>query len=131
VILVIEIETSRKPRAFAYFEVLLLVAQDVLGGRAAAAFLVVGGADEVACVALANQLGAQAAGVVRHVVEVGVDGGEDFTLVGLPRLVALHHDLADVGTGESDAGQSMAEFHGFAPHRGTAFRSTYSRRLSR
>ena len=81
---------------------LLLVAENVLRRRLAAAFFVVGRADEIAGVAFADQLRTKARRVERNIVQVRVNGGEHLASMRLPRLIPLDHDLAGIGARHCD-----------------------------
>ena len=96
---VVQVEDIFKAQDRGHLEVLLLVAQDVLGDGVAAVFLIVGRPHEVARIALANQLGAETAGVIGHVVQMGVYGYENPALVRLPWPVLLDNDLSVAGPG--------------------------------
>ena len=93
---------------------LLLVAQDVLRDGAPAVFLVVAGADDIAGVALFHELGAEAAGEIGHIIQMGMYGDKDLALVRLAGLILLND-----------------YFGGCGNHSGTACSSTNFRIFSR
>src|SRR5215468_2678836 len=111
---VVQIENVLEAQDRGHLEMLLLVAQDVLGDRAPAMFLVVGGADEVARVALLHELGAEAAGEIGHIIHMGMHSDKDLAPVRLTGLILLNNDFGVGGN-----------------HKGTTWSSTYFRMLSR
>ncbi|MGA2114494.1 MAG: hypothetical protein ABSH56_07045 [Bryobacteraceae bacterium] len=132
VVQVVEIEHILEPERRGHAPVVLLVAVDVLGVGVAAGSFIIGGAHDVTGVALSHQLGAQPRGVVRDVVTMGMHGGEDFALVGLPRLVL--HDDGFPGIGLGRRGGRTRHFivivHCLSPewaYSGIALASTYLR----
>ena len=93
---------------------LLLIVQNVLSDGVPAVFLVVAGADNISCVALFHELGAEAAGEIRHIVQMGMYRHEYLAPVRLAGLVLLDGDFGVDGH-----------------HSDTACSSTYFRMLSR
>src|SRR3984957_15805986 len=83
VVPVVKLEHIFEAEDFGHLRVLLLIAEDVVRIGATAGVLIVGGADDVARVAFRNQLGTQAAGEIRQIIQMCVDGYEDFALMRL------------------------------------------------
>src|SRR5689334_6767973 len=89
---VIKVENIFEPERRGHLDLFLLVAQNILRNRPAAAFLVVGSADQVAGIALGDQLGAQTSCKSRNIAHVGVHGDEHFTRMRLSGLIPFDGD---------------------------------------
>jgi hypothetical protein len=100
VVAIVQVEDALQSQHPRHLVVVALVAEHVLADRpgraqpARVAHVVVGGADEVAGVALAHEFGHGARGRQRDVVGVGLDGQQDLALVGSSLGRALEEDVA-------------------------------------
>ena len=98
-ILVVDFEDIFAAEGGGHLKMLLLVAKDVLGSGSSARLFIVGGPDQVAGVAFADELGTKTASIAGNIVDMSVNSGEDFAAVRLPRLILFHDELAGIGAG--------------------------------
>ncbi len=80
---IVEFEHIFKTEDRGHLRMLALIAEDVVRIGTAAGVFVVGSADNVAGVALRNELGAQSAGKIRQVIQMSVNRDEDLALMRL------------------------------------------------
>ena len=97
---VVEIEHILEAQARRHLEVFLLVAQDVPGDGTARRTSRRCGADQIAGIALVDELGAEAAGIIGQVLQMGVNGDENLALVGLSRPVLFDDSARGAGSDE-------------------------------
>ena len=76
---------------------LLLIGEDVLGGGLTTRLFIVGGTNEEAGVAFADELGTQTASMAGNIVDMSVNCGKDLAAVWLPGLIPFHDNFTDTG----------------------------------
>ena len=110
-VLIVEFEDVFAAEGGSHLRMLLLVAEDVLGGGLTAGFFVVGGTNEVAGVAFADELGTKTASIAGNIVDMSVNCGKDLAAVRLPRLILFHDDFADIGAGSGVRRRTLSSVH--------------------
>src|SRR5688572_14719454 len=91
---VVEVKHIPEAEHRGHVQMFLLIIQYVFRNRAVPAQLVIARPDDIADIALAHELCAQAGRVMRDLVRMSVDRGKDSALVRLPPLTTIRHDAA-------------------------------------
>src|SRR5262245_43614193 len=115
-ILVVEFEDISAAEDGSHVKMLLLITEDVLGGGLTTGFFIVGGTNEEAGVAFADELGTKTASIAGNIVDMSVNCGKDFAAVWLPGLISFHDDFAGIGAGSGGRRKALSSVHaGGAP----------------